>query len=176
MKITIIAAVDRNMGIGYKNDLLVYNKEDLQHFKALTYGYPVLMGRKTFASLPTPCLEGRHLIVVSTSEDIVGTLSDGNGVNSYTSKFLVDAAQLRSAIETFENFNYDTLWVAGGAQVYEYYLKYNLADEIVLTQFNVAAENVDKYFPDIPQAYRIYKTTIIQDGIIYYFKKTLQSK
>ena len=51
-KISIIAAVDRRMGIGYQNKLLFWLPNDLKRFKALTTGNTIIMGRKTFESLP----------------------------------------------------------------------------------------------------------------------------
>ena len=50
--ISIIAAVDRHMGIGYENKLLFWLPNDLKRFKALTTGNTIIMGRKTFESLP----------------------------------------------------------------------------------------------------------------------------
>ena len=51
-KISIIAAVDRRMAIGFENKLLFWLPNDLKRFKALTTGNTILMGRKTFESLP----------------------------------------------------------------------------------------------------------------------------
>ena len=56
MRISIIAAVARNNAIGYKNKLLYWLPNDLKHFKALTTGHTILMGRKTFESLPKGAL------------------------------------------------------------------------------------------------------------------------
>ena len=50
--ISIIAAVDRRMAIGYQNKLLFWLPNDLKRFKALTTGHTIIMGRKTFESLP----------------------------------------------------------------------------------------------------------------------------
>ena len=55
--ISIIAAVDRHMAIGYQNKLLFWLPNDLKRFKALTTGHTIIMGRKTFESLP----KGAHL-------------------------------------------------------------------------------------------------------------------
>ena len=66
-KISIIAAVDRRMGIGYQNKLLFWLPNDLKRFKALTTGNTIIMGRKTFESLPKGALPNRRNIVLSTN-------------------------------------------------------------------------------------------------------------
>ena len=63
-RITIIAAVARNGVIGRDNDLIWRLRSDLRRFKALTMGKPLLMGRKTFASIGRP-LPGRRTIVLT---------------------------------------------------------------------------------------------------------------
>ena len=59
-KISIIAAVDRRMAIGFENKLLFWLPNDLKRFKALTTGNTILMGRKTFESLPKGALPNRR--------------------------------------------------------------------------------------------------------------------
>ena len=65
-KISIIAAVDRHMAIGFKNKLLFWLPNDLKRFKALTTGNTIIMGRKTFESLPKGALPNRRNIVLSS--------------------------------------------------------------------------------------------------------------
>ena len=60
--ISIIAAVDRHMAIGYENKLLFWLPNDLKRFKALTTGNTIIMGRKTFESLPKGALPNRRNI------------------------------------------------------------------------------------------------------------------
>ena len=67
--ISIIAAVDRHMAIGYENKLLFWLPNDLKRFKALTTGNTIIMGRKTFESLPKGVLPNRRNIVLSTRPD-----------------------------------------------------------------------------------------------------------
>lgn len=66
-KISIIAAVDRRMAIGFENKLLFWLPNDLKRFKALTTGNTILMGRKTFESLPKGALPNRRNIVLSSN-------------------------------------------------------------------------------------------------------------
>ena len=58
--ISIIAAIDQNNALGFKNQLLFYLPADLKHFKALTTGHTIVMGRKTFESLPKGALPNRR--------------------------------------------------------------------------------------------------------------------
>ena len=66
----IIAAIDKNNGIGYQNDLLFYLPNDLKHFKELTTNHTVLMGRKTYESLPKGALPNRRNIVLSSKKEL----------------------------------------------------------------------------------------------------------
>lgn len=62
-----IAAVDKNYGIGYKNELLIHIPNDLKHFKEITLNNIVVMGRKTYESLPNGALPDRLNIVITSS-------------------------------------------------------------------------------------------------------------
>ena len=66
-KISIIAAVDRRRAIGFQNKLLFWLPNDLKRFKALTTGNTIVMGRKTFESLPKGALPNRRNVVISSN-------------------------------------------------------------------------------------------------------------
>ena len=66
--INIIAAVAQNMAIGYENKLLYWLPNDLKRFKALTTGHTIIMGRKTFESLPKGALPNRRNVVLTRSQ------------------------------------------------------------------------------------------------------------
>ena len=68
--INIIVAIARNKAIGYKNQLIYHLSNDLKRFKALTTGHTIIMGRKTFESLPKGALPNRRNIVLSRQKDI----------------------------------------------------------------------------------------------------------
>lgn len=130
MKISIIVAVDRNWAIGHRGDQLFYIREDLRHFKELTLGHPIIMGRKTFEALPRGPLPGRRNIVV-TRQGVY------HPSGAETAASLEDAIALCSdAAEVF---------IIGGAQVYEQALP--LATDIYLTQIDAAAPEADTFFP-----------------------------
>ncbi|MBO4314487.1 MAG: dihydrofolate reductase, partial [Prevotella sp.] len=65
MNINMIAAVAKNRAIGYKNKLLYWLPNDLKRFKALTTGHTIIMGRRTYESLPKGALPNRRNIVLS---------------------------------------------------------------------------------------------------------------
>jgi hypothetical protein len=69
--ISAIVAVDNNWGIGFNGDLLEYIPEDLKMFKQLTLGHTVIMGRKTWNSLPKAPLPERDNIVISSTEPLI---------------------------------------------------------------------------------------------------------
>ena len=68
MTLSLIAAVAKNRAIGYQNKLLFAIKEDMEHFKRLTMGHVIIMGRHTFESLPNGALPHRKNIVISKSQ------------------------------------------------------------------------------------------------------------
>ncbi|MCM1450458.1 MAG: dihydrofolate reductase [Clostridiales bacterium] len=67
--ITIIAAVTNDFGLGRKGDLLFHVSDDMKHFKSLTMGHPIVMGRKTFESFPKGALPGRRNLIVTRQSD-----------------------------------------------------------------------------------------------------------
>ena len=67
MEITLIAAVAQNRAIGYQNKLLYWLPNDLKRFKALTTGHTIVMGRRTFESLPKGALPNRRNMLLPTA-------------------------------------------------------------------------------------------------------------
>ncbi|MFZ4534971.1 dihydrofolate reductase [Propionivibrio sp.] len=134
--ISLIAAVARNRVIGKDNQLLWHLPEDMRHFRETTRGKPVIMGRKTWESLPDSFrpLPGRHNIVVSRNPGyevpgatLVGSLEEAIG-------------KAGSANEVF---------VIGGAELYRQALA--LADRLYLTE--IAQDFTgDAFFPEVLDA------------------------
>ena len=69
--ISIIVAIASNYAIGKNNKLLCHISDDLKHFKKITSGHPVIMGKKTFESLPVKPLPGRDNVILTDSPDDV---------------------------------------------------------------------------------------------------------
>ncbi|MDE7110629.1 MAG: dihydrofolate reductase [Muribaculaceae bacterium] len=129
MKVSIIVAVDRNHAIGRAGDQLFYIKEDLRHFKELTIGHPIIMGRKTFEALPRGPLPGRRNIVVSRNTDF-----RADGVET--------APSLEAAIAMCDGS--DEVFIIGGAQIYG--LALPLATDLYVTEIDAEAP-ADTFFP-----------------------------
>lgn len=130
--INIIAAVDRHMGIGYENKLLFWLPNDLKRFKALTTGNTIIMGRKTFESLPKGALPNRRNIVLSSHTDVI----------------FPGAEVFSSLEEALKNCRTDEqVYIIGGASVYRQALP--LADVLCLTEIDAEAPQADVCFPDV---------------------------
>jgi len=131
-KLTLIAALARGRAIGLNNELLARLPEDMAHFKALTLNHTVIMGRKTWDSIPErfrPLVERRN-IVLSRQRGLALP-----GAEVFDS---LDAALRACADE-------DEVFVIGGAQIYEQALE--RADSLELTLIDAAFE-ADAFFPD----------------------------
>ena len=130
MRISIIAAVARNRAIGKDNKLIYRLPDDMKRFKALTTGNTVLMGRKTFESLPKGALPNRRNIVLSRTQH------DFPGCDTYSS---LDEA-LKHCSEN------EDIYIIGGAEVYTQALP--LADRLCLTEIDDTPDEADAFFPE----------------------------
>ena len=134
-KVSIIAAVDRRMAIGFENKLLFWLPNDLKRFKALTTGNTILMGRKTFESLPkgAHCPIAEISLYLSTRPDTVCP-----GAEVFPS-LEVSPAKLQG----------------GGARLYNRRRKrlsdrhFLFADELCLTEIDDMTPEADAYFPEV---------------------------
>ena len=127
--ITIIAAVARNRAIGYENKLLYWLPNDLKRFKALTTGHTIIMGRKTFESLPKGALPNRRNIVLSRSRQ------EFPGCETF--------ASLQEALSHCDKD--EDVYIIGGASVYEQAMK--VADRLCLTEIDDTPKHADAFFP-----------------------------
>ena len=131
MAISMIAAVGKNLELGKNNDLIWHFKEDMKFFKETTMGHPVIMGRKTFESLPK-ALPGRKNIVISANPKYK---ADGAEV----------VASVEEAIKLAEAENTEA-FVIGGGRIYTEFLPY--ADNLYLTEIDAECPDADTYFPE----------------------------
>lgn len=121
-KISIIAAVDRRMAIGFENKLLFWLPNDLKRFKALTTGNTIVMGRKTFESLPKGALPNRRNVVLSSNP-----AAECPGAEVFPS--------LEAALQSCKEDEH--VYIIGGASVYQQALPF--ADELCLTEIDSTA-------------------------------------
>jgi dihydrofolate reductase len=135
-EIVIIAAVASNRVIGRDNQLIWNIPEDMAHFKALTQGHTVLMGRKTWESLPPRFrpLPGRRNIVISRQADYAAPGAELAG--SLEAGLALAAAN-------------ETVFVIGGAEIYKQAIA--VAKRLEITEVALSPEG-DSWFPEISPA------------------------
>lgn len=128
---SIIVAYDKKRGIGADNDLLWLRDlpADLRHFKEVTTGHPIIMGRNTFESIGRP-LPNRQNIVVSHSMKPV------EGVDT-----------VGSIEEAYQKANDSQVFIIGGSQIYQQAI--GSADEILATEIQAVFDNATVFFPEI---------------------------
>lgn len=129
--ISIIVAIAENGAIGYKGDLVYHLSADMKRFKALTTGNTVLMGRKTFESLPKGALPNRRNIVLTRQPGV--SFPDTEVFPSINDALAHCAPNER-------------VYVIGGAQIYAQAL--DLADELEITLVHDTPREADTFFPD----------------------------
>lgn len=131
-KLSIIVAVAQENAIGKNNDLLCYMPADLKHFKELTSGHTIVMGRRTFESLPKGALPNRTNVVLTRTEGATFA-----GCQVYHS--------LEEALPHFESE--EEVFIIGGAVLYTEALP--KADRLYLTYIHHHFEDADTFFPQI---------------------------
>ena len=133
--ISAIVAVDENWGIGYNGDLLEHIPEDLKYFKAITTGSTVIMGRKTWDSLPKKPLPGRlNIVITSTPRE-----------NEENVKFMTLEEAMAYAIVCRPQ----NVFIIGGGAIYEKLLP--ICKRVYVTKIYKSHENVDTYFPNLDE-------------------------
>lgn len=130
-EISIIVAVARDYGIGKDNQLLWHISEDLKRFKKITAGHSVIMGRKTWLSLPRRPLPKRRNIVLSRNPNF-----KDEGAEAFTS--------IEKVLETVENE--EKIFIIGGQKIYEQFL--NIAHTLYITRVDEVFE-ADTFFSEI---------------------------
>jgi dihydrofolate reductase len=149
--LALIAALDRNGAIGRGGALLWSEREDLQHLRRVTMGCPVLMGRKTWDSLPA---RFRPLPVTHNAQ--------------WQAEGAERAGSLASALALAADAH--KVFVIGGGQLYAQALP--LADELVLTEIDAAFDGADTHFPAFDRGaftQTAHEPRIAADGTRYAF-------
>jgi len=141
MKISIIVAIANNYAIGKNNELIYHLSNDMKKFKFLTQGNTVIMGRKTFESLPKGALPYRRNIVLTKHPE---TLANVPNIDIFSS--LEDA--LEDCKERFaKKLNYsDEVFIIGGSCVYDEVI--SIADKMFITKVHDTPEDADTFFPE----------------------------
>ncbi|MCL5439011.1 MAG: dihydrofolate reductase [Patescibacteria group bacterium] len=136
-EISIAVILSKNRVIAKNGEIPWKISEDLKRFKRITFGHPVIMGRKTFETLPKP-LDGRLNIVITHNDMIKNQISKIKNV--------VAASSLKEAIEKAKkNPGSDEIFIIGGGQIFEQVI--GITDKLYLT---IVDEEIDGdiFFPD----------------------------
>ena len=136
--VKLIVAVDKNGAIGKDNKLLYKIDEDLQNFKNLTSNNTIIMGRKTWESLPKKPLQNRKNIVITKNNTIE---------NTYT---LHSMEELENYISINKN---EDIYIIGGSSIYDKCLELNIVDEVHITHIDDIANGADAFF-DLDEVYK----------------------
>lgn len=149
--ISIIVAVDKNLGIGANDNLLAHIPEDLKYFKEVTNGKVVVMGYTTYLSLPKRPLINRVNIVLSQS------------VNHIEGAIVLDSI---ASVLDYVNTNHlnEEIFIIGGASVYKQFMPY--ADKLYITHILHEFE-ADTFFCNIDDSWVISETKVNSENIIH---------
>ena len=139
--ITTIVCTDLNYGIGSKNELLIHIPEDMKFFKQQTDDSVVIMGRKTYDSLPNKPLPNRTNIVITSNTSLKSTGQTIFSSIEYIKNWLFNK---RDATRDNEN-----IYIIGGGEIYKELLPY--CDKVYLTKVFKTYENADTFFPNIDE-------------------------
>lgn len=148
----LIVAVDNNWAIGYKNELLVRIPADQRFFREETTGKIVIMGRKTFESLPNklPLKERTNIIITQRKE--------------YKVPGAIVIHSVEEALEYVKEQKTEDIYVIGGASIYEQFLPHCNLAHITKINYNYQA---DTYFPNLDKN-ADWKVTGISEEQTYY--------
>lgn len=143
--ITIIVAMDKNRGIGKDGKLLTYLPGDLPRFKKLTMNKSIIMGRKTFESLPNGPLPNRKNIVITRNRE-----------------YKADGAEIEHSV--FEAIRlcdpFEEVFIIGGGEIYKETLK--LADKLYITEIDKEFD-ADTWFPELGDMWKLSESTPVTD-------------
>lgn len=147
--ISIIAAIGKNRELGKDNKLLWHIPEDFKRFKELTSGHVVIMGRKTFESLPEKFRPLPNRINFVITRDI-----------NYKVEGVIVCHSIEEAIKNLESKLKDEVFIIGGASIYEQGIKY--ADKLYLTLVDKVYPNADTFFPEYGE---FGKEIVVGEGV-----------
>jgi len=128
--ISMIACIGKNRELGKNNDLIWHLPNDLKYFKKVTSGKTVIMGRRTFDSLPGILPKRRNIILQMPDEELIDGVEIFNDIES-----ILEAVK-----------NEEEAFIIGGASIYKQFLKY--ANKLYLTEVEEKCLDAEVYFPE----------------------------
>ena len=129
--LSTIACVGKNLELGYKNDLIWDIKEDLKYFKEKTWGHYVIMGRRTYESLPKTLPNRKYVILCNDAE-----------IDNDDAIIFKELDELLKFVEITE----EKFFVIGGGMIYKLMMPY--VDNLLLTEVQGEFKEADTYFPE----------------------------
>ena len=144
MKLSIIACIGKNLELGKGNDLVFHIKDDMKYFKEVTLNHIVVMGRKTFESLPGLLKDRKNVVITKSNKEFP------EGVETYSS--------IEEFMEKYKDYQ-DEIFVIGGASIYKQFLDY--CDKLYLTEVDKEMD-ADVYFPEFDK--NNYNKEIVKSG------------
>ena len=147
-KLIIIAAIGKNMELGYKNNLIWKIKDDMNHFKETTINHHVLMGENTYFSLKEPLKDRINMVLSNSEYKFPSNVIVFNSINEFFEK--------RKEIK-------DDIYIIGGANVYKEFI--DIADELILTEIECCTNLCDSYFPNFNK--NDYNKVILKEFLDY---------
>lgn len=177
--LSIIACISKaNRAIGYQNRLLYHIKSDMTRFRELTTGHVIIMGRKTYESLPNGALPNRCNIVVSKSRkelpncEVYASLEEA--LTAVTNKTGRDKAG-RDKAERDNTIIDKEYFIIGGESIYSQALP--LADKLYLTLVNQEPSHADTFFPAInPEEWEVAEKEMRNENDLSFTFLTLYRK
>lgn len=159
IKIYHIVAMSENRVIGKDGDIPWHIPEDQQRFKEITLGHPVLMGRKTFQSLP--CILSNRLNLVLSNHDAVSqgehTIHQHEDIRSIGGGRVSLESNIVDAVRLCRDRNLHEIYVIGGESVYRQTMRH--ADEIRMTLVHDEIEGGDAFYPEIDSSKWVQSST-----------------
>ncbi|KHS57272.1 hypothetical protein QX51_09205 [Terrisporobacter othiniensis] len=157
--ISLIVAATENNAIGKDNKMLFHIKEDLLFFKNTTINKTIVMGRKTFESLPGVLPFRKHIV-----------LSRDKGYNVENQQVEINHS-LEEVLEEIK-FSKEEIFIIGGEEIYRQILEKNLADKIYITRIYKTVEDADTFFPKIDEEkFQIVdKKVLNKEAIVYVYE------
>ena len=158
-KVSLIVAHDDKLGIGAHNRLLWHIKKDFQHFKKITTGHPVIMGRKTYESIGRSLPQRTNIIITRDS--------------NFSAPGCLIAISLESAIAQAKDIEKKEIFIIGGGEIYRQAMADNLVDKLYITHVQ-GDFKADVFFPDYSH-FKLLKQVNGQEGqyhfTFYVFEK-----
>ena len=156
--ISIIAAVGKGLELGYNGDLIWRLPEDLKYFKEATKSHTVLMGYRTFMSLPK-LLPGRKHVVLTREPEKLAALAAEKGYIGVEPPEVVAITELFEFVDKYKGAS-EELFVIGGGSIYKQLI--SEADKLYLTEIVADFPEADVYFPSFNKSE--FKREVVKKG------------